>query len=59
MPKAGFEFTIPVSEQPQTHALDLAATGIGTFRNYNGQFFIRKTGKYHYTVDSTNLGDLF
>jgi hypothetical protein len=26
---AGFEPTIPASERPQTHALDLAATGIG------------------------------
>jgi hypothetical protein len=30
MPPAGFEPTIPVSERPQTHALDSAATGIGT-----------------------------
>jgi hypothetical protein len=29
MPPAGFETTIPTSEQPQTHALDRAATGIG------------------------------
>jgi hypothetical protein len=29
MPPAGFEPTIPVSERPQTHALDRAATGIG------------------------------
>jgi hypothetical protein len=33
----GFEPTIPVSERPQTHALDRAATGIGgrkyTWRN--------------------------
>jgi hypothetical protein len=28
-PLSGFEPTIPVSEQPQTHALDPAATGIG------------------------------
>jgi hypothetical protein len=28
MPSAGFERTIPVSERPQTHALDRAATGI-------------------------------
>ena len=26
---AGFEPTIPASEQPQTHALDRTATGIG------------------------------
>jgi hypothetical protein len=29
MPLAGFEPTIPVSERPQTHALDRTATGIG------------------------------
>jgi len=29
MPPEGFEPTIPVGERPQTHALDLAATGIG------------------------------
>jgi hypothetical protein len=28
-PSAGFEPAIPTSEQPQTHALDRAATGIG------------------------------
>jgi len=29
MPPAGFEPAIPASEQPQTHVLDRAATGIG------------------------------
>jgi hypothetical protein len=29
MPPLGFELTILVSERPQTHALDRAATGIG------------------------------
>jgi hypothetical protein len=29
MPPAGFEPTIPLSERPQTHALDRVATGIG------------------------------
>jgi hypothetical protein len=29
MPLVGFEPTILVSERPQTHALDRAATGIG------------------------------
>jgi hypothetical protein len=29
MPPVGFESTILVSERPQTHALDRAATGIG------------------------------
>jgi len=28
MPRAGFETTIPASEQTQPHALDRAATGI-------------------------------
>jgi hypothetical protein len=31
MPPVGFEPTILVSEQPKTHALDRAATGIGGF----------------------------
>jgi hypothetical protein len=31
MPPVGFEPTILVSERPQTHALDLTATGIGWF----------------------------
>ena len=31
MPQAVFETTVPVSERPQTHALDRAATGV----NYN------------------------
>jgi hypothetical protein len=31
MSPAGFEPTIPANERPQTHALDCAATGIGTF----------------------------
>jgi len=30
MPLAGFKPTIPASEQPQTHALDHAATGNNT-----------------------------
>jgi hypothetical protein len=29
MPLVGFELTILVTERPQTHALDRAATGIG------------------------------
>jgi hypothetical protein len=32
MPLMGFEPTIPVSEQPQTHALDRTATGIGNYK---------------------------
>jgi len=29
MSPAGFEPAVPVSERPQTHALDRAATGVG------------------------------
>ena len=35
---AGFEPVIPASEQPQTHALDCAATGIGAFPIYSQDF---------------------
>ena len=38
MPSAGFEPTISVSERPQTHALDRAATGIGEDR-YRSTYF--------------------
>jgi hypothetical protein len=31
MPPAGFELTTPMSERPQTHALDRATTGIGHY----------------------------
>jgi len=31
MPLAGFKPAIPESEQPQTHALDHMATGMGLF----------------------------
>jgi intergrase/recombinase len=34
VPPAGFESAIPVSERPQTYALDSAATGIGLRKNY-------------------------
>jgi hypothetical protein len=34
MPLAGFKPAIPASERPQTHALDLAATGIGNHKHY-------------------------
>jgi hypothetical protein len=33
MSTAAFEPTIPISERPQTHALDRAATGIGYMAN--------------------------
>ena len=38
MPPAGFEPTIVVSERPQAHALDRAATGIGTLGRQNVEF---------------------
>ena len=31
MPPVGFEPIIPISERPQTYALDRAATGTGTY----------------------------
>jgi hypothetical protein len=34
MRPAGFEPAIPASKRPQTHALDGAATGIGTKGSY-------------------------
>jgi hypothetical protein len=34
MPPVGFEPAIPASERSQTHALDRAATGIGTPKAY-------------------------
>jgi hypothetical protein len=40
MPPAGFEPAVPVSERPQTHALDRAATAIRPLRVatlYSGQ----------------------
>jgi hypothetical protein len=37
MPPAGFEPTIPASERPQTHALDCAATGIGSGDSAQGK----------------------
>jgi hypothetical protein len=33
---AGFQPAIPVSEQPRTHVLDYAVTGIGQNMNYVG-----------------------
>jgi hypothetical protein len=35
MPAAGFEPAIPATKRPQTYALDLAATGIGSFDLYH------------------------
>jgi len=37
MPPAGFEPAIPASKRPQTHALDRAATGIGTYYDKDDQ----------------------
>ena len=47
MPQAEFEPTIPVSERPQTHALDRAATGIGHVRICS--WIIRKL-QAHYLI---------
>jgi hypothetical protein len=40
MPSVEFEPTILTSKQPQTHALDCAATGIGDERGYYLYFFV-------------------
>ena len=67
MPQAGFEPAVPASEQPQTHALDRAATGIGTQCKYlctNLQFYtslwkretsvqLRKPQLSHYYITAT------
>jgi hypothetical protein len=34
MTPAGFEPVVPLSEKPQTHALDRAVTGIGQVHKY-------------------------
>jgi hypothetical protein len=47
MPPSGFKPTIPVSEQPQIYALDLAATGI------------EKSPKLHKVTDCLFLMTLF
>jgi hypothetical protein len=41
MLSAGFEHTVPASQRLHTHALDRAATGIGTFIFYLGEMFNR------------------
>jgi len=48
MPQAGFELAIPAGEQPQTHALDRAAIGVGNFptdylnnETHELRFFVR------------------
>jgi hypothetical protein len=46
MPPVGFEPTILVSERPQTHVLDRAATGIGCvwYRNLNNEATYTRVG---------------
>ena len=43
MSLAGFEPTIPAGEQPQTYALDRAATGTGCLIT-EGAYFIKQVG---------------
>jgi hypothetical protein len=40
MPPAGFERAIPASQQPQTHTLDHAATGIGAKKSMKVKYEI-------------------
>jgi hypothetical protein len=37
MPRAGFEPAIPATKQPQTYALERAATGIGKQIKYDDE----------------------
>jgi hypothetical protein len=50
MPPVEFEPTIPVSEQPQTHALDRTATGIGMTNRYNVKYIPFIPLEYHYLL---------
>ena len=45
MPPAGFEPTISAGEQPQTYALDRAATGTGNLLNYYMPIYTRAVRK--------------
>jgi hypothetical protein len=40
MPPMGFDLAVLANEEPQTHILDCAATGIGKSRNYIAYFNI-------------------
>ena len=51
MPPVGFETTIPASEQPQTYALDRAATGNGNKNHYAIQIAIWIQGFQTATCD--------
>jgi hypothetical protein len=42
MPSAGFEPTFPAIKHPQTHAFELAATGIGTSTFFGNNFVIQR-----------------
>jgi len=42
MPQVGFEPAIPASERPQTHALDCAATGIGSRYNLHIDSIVKR-----------------
>jgi len=44
MPTAGFEPTIPASKLSQTHALVLAATGIGVYNTNVNESVVRAFG---------------
>jgi hypothetical protein len=46
MPQAGYELATPATKRPKTYALDLAATGIGTFGN-TAIIYLHETDKIH------------
>jgi hypothetical protein len=47
MPPVGFEPIIPASEQPQTHALDRAAAGIGNWKGSSTGNLLRSSRKFN------------
>jgi hypothetical protein len=53
MPPVGFEFAIPASERPQTHALDRAATEIGR-KNHINSIKPRSSGDTLYASESSD-----
>jgi hypothetical protein len=53
MPQAGIEPAIPANEQPQTHTLNRAATGIGETNIYVDKihiFLMLKTAEHRATA---------
>jgi hypothetical protein len=57
---AGFEHTIPANERPHTHALDRAATGVGSIQMISNLIFTFITKRFftiRFRIWSGRLGD--